>query len=130
MNKSSDNIPASSDCLGGTSNVTIWIVAIGEDAALLFIHQLGHPIESINFGCCCGKEVKNLETIAKYLDMALTCEKYNGLLLIGSEQAMNTLKKHLSMATHNRIIAEINDDITGKNSQEIVQKLASFMPIF
>lgn len=139
MNEPSNNISTSPDCLYGiccglsrnkTGKMVIWIVAIGDNTALLLVHQSGCSVESISVDCCCSEEIEKLETIAKYLDVALACGKYNALVLVGLKQAMNTLKKHLSIGVHNRIIAEIDDDITGKNSYEIAQRLASFMPLF
>lgn len=127
------NASAPSDCLRKsccaptqerTGSVIIWIVALDEHTVQLFVHQPGRPIEPMSAGCCCGVHAGNLDNLAKYLDAALACGKYDGLVLIGPEQALKAIKKRLSAATHNRVIAEIFEDALGKNPHEIAQRVA------
>lgn len=105
-------------------SLTIWIVALDLQTVQMFVHQPGRPIEPLNMGCCCSSHAGNLDNLAKYLDAALACGKYDGLVLIGAEDALKAIKKRLSAAVHNRVIAEIFDDITGKAPHEVAQRIA------
>lgn len=110
-------------------NVVIWIVAVDPSTVHLFLQRPGQPIEPFSMGCCCSKEARNPESLAKYLATALACRHYTGLVLIGSETALKTLKRSLSPAVHNRVIAEIVDDIAGKNAHEVAQSIAARMAL-
>jgi hypothetical protein len=104
--------------------LTVWIVALDAQTVQLFIHQPGHPVEPLNVGCCCPTHAGNPDNLAKYLDAALACGKYEGIVLIGLEDVLKGLKGRLSDSVHNRVIAEIFEDITGKDAQEIMRYIA------
>jgi hypothetical protein len=110
-------------------NVVIWIVALDADTVHLFLQRPGQSIEPLSMGCCCSKEASSPESLAKYLDTALACGHYTGLVLVGSETALKTIKRLLSPAVHNRVIAEIIDDIAGKNTHEVAQSIAARMTL-
>lgn len=110
-------------------NVVIWIVAVDTDTVHLFLQRPGQPIEPLSMGCCCSKEASSPESLAKYLDTALSCGHYTGLVLVGSETALKTIKRLLSPAVHNRVIAEIVDDIAGKNTHEVAHSIAARMTL-
>lgn len=114
--------PASSETNIG--NVVIWIVALDANTVHLFLQRPGQPIEPMSMGCCCSKETGSPESLAKYLDTALAKRHYAGLVLIGSEAVLKALKRLLSPAVHNRVIAEIFDDITGKSAHEVARSVA------
>ena len=117
-----------SSCCGMVKDVsqplTIWIVALDVQTVQLFIHKSGHPVEPLSVGCCCPIHAGNLDNLAKYLDAALTCGKYEGILLIGLEDVLKGFKGRLSESVHNRVIAEIFENITGKDTQEIMCYIA------
>lgn len=104
--------------------LTIWIVTLDAQTVQLFIHQLGYPIEPLNVGCCCPTHAGNMDNLAKYLDAALACGKYEGIVLIGLEDVLKVFKGRLSESVHNRVIAEIFEDITGKDTQKIMRYIA------
>lgn len=107
------------------SNVVIWIVALDADTVHLFLQRPGQPIKPMSTGCCCSKEASSPESLAKYLDMALSCGHYTGLVLVGSEAALKVIKRLLSPAVYNRVIAEIVSDIAGKNTHEVAKDIAA-----
>lgn len=106
-------------------NVVIWIVAVDTDTVHLFLQRPGQPIKPMSMGCCCSKEASSPESLAEYLDKALSCGHYTGLVLVGSEAALKTIKRLLSPAVHNRVIAEILDDIAGKNAHETAKDITA-----
>lgn len=108
-------------------DAVIWIVAVDARTVHVFLQRPGQSIEPLSMGCCCSKEISNLENLAKYLDTALICGDYAGLVLVGPEAALKTLKSFLSAAVHNRVIAEIIDDIAGKSAHEVAQSIAARM---
>jgi hypothetical protein len=109
--------------------LTIWIVALDEHTVQLFAHRPGHPIEPLNVGCGCNMHAGNPDNLAKYLDAALACGKYDGIVLIGPEAALKSIKKCLSETVHNRVIAEIFEDVAGKNTHEIARRIAERMAL-
>lgn len=108
-------------------NAVIWIVATDTSTVHLFVQHPGKSIEPLSMGCCCSTQVNRPEGLAKYLDTALACGHYTGLVLVGSEAALETIKRLLSPAVHNRVIAEIPNDIAGKNAHEVAQSIAARM---
>lgn len=110
-----------------TGSVIIWIVAADKDTAHLFVQRPGRKIEPMSMGCCCSKQATNFDELAKYLDTALACGHYSGLVLIGPEQALKVVKRLLSPAVHSRVIAEIVDDIAGKSAHDVAQGIAARM---
>jgi hypothetical protein len=109
--------------------LTIWIVALDEHTVQLFAHRPGRSIEPLNVGCGCNMHAGNPDNLAKYLDGALACGKYDGIVLMGPENALKVIKKRLSEAVHNRIIAEIFEDFAGKNTHEIVRHVTERMAL-
>lgn len=105
-------------------DVVIWIVAVDANPVHLFLQHSGRPIEPFSVGCCCSKEASSSESLAKYLDTALVCRYYTGLVLVGSEAALKTIKGLLSPSVHNRVIAEILDDVAGKDVHELMRSIS------
>lgn len=106
-------------------NVMIWIVAVDANTVHLFLQRPEQQIKPLSMGCCCSKEASSPEKLAKYLDTSLACGHYTGLVLVGSEAALKAINRLLSPAVHNRVIAEILDDIAGKNAHEIAKDIAA-----
>ena len=119
--------PASAEKAIG--NAIIWIVALDASTVHLFVQCPGQPIEPLSMGCCCSKQADTLENVTKYLDTALACGHYSGLVLVGSAEVLRTIKRLLSPAVHNRVIAEILDDIAGKTAQEVAHSFAGRMAL-
>lgn len=108
-------------------NVVIWIVALDEHTAHLFVQRPGQPIEPLSIGCCCSKTATSVEELVRYLAKSLACGHYSGLVLIGPEAALKSVKRLLSPAVHNRVIAEIFEDIAGKTAHELAQGIVGRM---
>ena len=108
-------------------NAVIWIVATDASTVHLFVQRPGKSLEALSMGCCCSKHSSSPEDLAKYLDTALVCGHYTGLVLVGSETALKAIKRLLSPAVHNRVIAEIIDDIAGKSTHTVAQSIAARM---
>ncbi len=119
--------PASAEKPLGSA--VIWIVALDEHTVHLFVQRLGQPIEPLSMGCCCSKTATSVEELVRYLDKSLACGHYSGLVLIGPEAALKSVKRRLSLAAHNRVIAEIFDDIAGKSAHELAQGIAGRMAL-
>lgn len=105
-------------------NVIIWIAAVNTNTVHLFLQRPGQLIEPLSVGCSCSKEASSLENLAKYLDTALFGGHYTGLVLVGSDQSLRTIKGLLSPAVHNRVIAEIVCDVAGKDVQELTRSIS------
>ena len=110
-------------------NAVIWIVATDARTMYLFVQRAGQEIEPLSMGCCCSKQATDPQELAKYLDKALACGHYDGLVLIGSAEALKAIKRLLNPAVHNRVIAEIIDDIAGKSAHEVAQSIAVRMTL-
>lgn len=110
-------------------NVVIWIVAFDEHTVHLFVQRPGQPIEPLSMGCCCSKTATSVEELVRYLDKSLACGHYSGLVLIGPEAALKSVKRRLSPAVHNRVIAEIFENIAGKTAHELAQGIADRMTL-
>lgn len=106
-------------------NAVIWIVAVDANTVHLFLQRPWQQIEPLSMGCCCSKEASSPEKLAKYLDTSLACGHYTGLVLVGSETALKIIKRLLSPAVRNRVIAEILDDIARKNAHEVAKDIAA-----
>ncbi len=119
--------PASAGKLVGSA--VIWIVALDEHAVHLFVQRPGQLIEPLSMGCCCSKQTASMEELAKYLDKSLSCGHYSGLVLIGPEAALKSVKRLLSPAVHNRVIAEIFEDIAGKTAHELAHGIIGRMAL-
>lgn len=107
----------------------IWIVALDPDTVHLFVQRPGQPIEPLSMGCCCSRQASSMEELAKFLEKSLACGHYSGLVLIGPEAALKAVKRLLSPAVHNRVIAEIFEDIAGKGAHELAQDIAGRMAL-
>lgn len=119
--------PASAEKPVGSA--VIWIVALDEHTVHLFVQRPGQPIEPLSMGCCCSKQATSAEELVKYLDKSLACGHYSGLVLIGPEAVLKAVKRLLSPAVHNRVIAEIFEDIAGKTAHELAQGIAGRMAL-
>lgn len=103
------------------SNAIIWIVARDERSVHLFVHRPGHPIEPLSIGCGCSSHAGRPENLAKYLDAALACGQYGGLVLMAKRDMQQYLKRLLSDAVQRRIIAEIDRDVTELSPPALLQ---------
>lgn len=94
-----------------TDSIIIWIVAVNSDRINLFIQRSGYMAKPYSIGCNCSMHSGNKKNVIKYLDAALSCGKYDGLVLIGNKQVLDSFKDGFSNALYNRIIAEIDHDM-------------------
>lgn len=105
------------------SNVIIWIAAIDMETVHLFLQRPGQLIKPLSVGCCCDKKAGSLENLATYLGIALEGGDYTGLVLVGPEPSLETVKGLLNSAVHNRVIAEIVCDIAGMTIHEVTRSI-------
>lgn len=113
-----------------SSSIIIWIAAVDENTTHLFVQKNGHKIEPLSIGCGCGLHAGAPKNMAKYLDGALACGQYDGLVLVGSQEALQAVKKLLNTGVYNRIIAEIPDTLAGKGTEEILHGITEQHRIF
>lgn len=98
---------------------TIWILAGGDEYVRFFIHKSGETIVPFSIGCCCARHAGHAQNLALYLDAALACGQYDGLVLVGNADRLQDMKAALSRPVQSRIIAEINRDLSGTQEDEL-----------
>ncbi len=104
-----------------SGNIIIWIVVVDKDITHVFIQRSGKPIEPHSIGCCCSMHAGKMENVLKYLDAALSCGQYDGLVFMGTEEVLNNLKCSLNDAVGSRIIAEIYRDMEDMSPDAILK---------
>jgi len=90
----------------------IWILASACGGIHFFVQRTGTEIAPFSIGCCCTRHAGNPQNMAKYMEAALYCGQYDGVVLVGGDDALKSLKEILSPAVQDRIIAEIPRDLT------------------
>lgn len=67
--------------------------------------------------------------MAGYMDAALACGQYDGLVLVGNDETRENLKTVLSAPVQSRVIAEIARDLTGlpeDDMTDVIRECTSF----
>jgi len=107
----------------------IWILAGEAGRIYFFIQKPDVEITPFSIGCCCTRHAGNPKNMAHYMDAALACGQYDGLVLVGNDNTRENMKTVLSAPVQSRIIAEIARDITGlpeDSLTDIIRECASF----
>lgn len=97
----------------------IWILASTEQRLHFFVQKLGADIVPFSIGCDCKLHVGHAKNFALYMDAALACGQYDGLVLLGHTNMLEEIKMHLSPPVQSRIIAEIPRDLAGLSEKEL-----------
>ncbi len=107
----------------------IWILASALGGIHLFIQRPGLEIVPFSIGCCCVRHAGNAGNMARYMEAALACGQYDGVVLVGNEERLEKLKTTLSPVVQSRIIAEIARDLSGLPEDgltKVIQECALF----
>lgn len=91
----------------------IWILANASDGIHFFLQRSGMEIMPFSIGCCCARHAGNPGNMAQYMEAALHCGQYDGVVLMGNEDKLESLKMILSPTVQSRVIAEIARDLGG-----------------
>jgi len=97
----------------------IWILASESGGIHFFVQQPGMEIVPFSIGCCCARHAGNPGNMARYMEAALACGQYDGVVLVGNEDRLENLKTTLTPAVQSRIIAEIARDLTGLSEESL-----------
>ena len=97
----------------------IWILA-GEDGyTRFFVQKPDADIMPFSIGCCCARHAGHAKNLARYMDAALSCGQYDGLVLIDDADRLQDMKTMLSAPVQSRIIAEINRNLSGISEDKL-----------
>ncbi|MAE51005.1 MAG: hypothetical protein CMH27_04275 [Micavibrio sp.] len=98
---------------------TIWILAEGDGYTRFFAQKPDAGIMPFSIGCCCARHAGHAQNMARYMDAALACGQYDGLVLVGDVDKLQDMKDTLSSPVQSRIIAEINRDLYGISEDKL-----------
>ena len=97
----------------------IWILAGGGGYTHFFAQKPDAGIMPFSIGCCCARHAGHAQNMARYMDAALACGQYDGLVLVGDSDKLQDMKATLSSPVQSRIIAEINRDLSGISEDKL-----------